>query len=129
MLSAYPATATAAIMIFALSACGPQLSRDEQFVLGQWQINTRNGAVWRYRFYRDHTLTVALPRDDTVDANERYAAFRVVDRGTWHIEGNDVVYTLRAQGELPERTTRFPLEELRQARPFPDRDAPQWERM
>jgi len=129
MLSAYPARATGAILLFLLSACGPQLSKDERFVLGQWQINTRNGAVWRYMFYRDHTLTVALPRDDTVDANERTAAFRVVGNGTWQIDGNEIVYTLRAQGQIPERTTRFPLEELRQARPFPDRDAPRWERM
>ena len=129
MLSADPRKATSAILFLLLCACGPRLSNDERFVLGQWQINTRNGAVWRYMFYRDHTLTVALPRDDTVDANERNAAFRVVGKGTWQIEGNDVVYTLGAQGEIPERTTRFPLEELRQARLFPDRDAPRWERM
>ena len=129
MLSPPRLQLAAAAAFLLLTACGPTLSADEAMVVGKWQLNTHNGAVWRYSFYRDHTLTVSLPHDDAVDANQRNAKFHVVDSGTWRVEGSEVVYTLKAEGQLPERTTRFPLAELRAARRFPDRDAPRWERM
>ena len=109
--------------VFGLSACGcARLSEEEALVVGQWQINTQNGAVWRYTFSRDYRVTISLPRDETVDANQRDAKFDVVAAGTWHIDGNDVVYI------EPERTSRIPLSELRAARPFPSNEA-RWERM
>ena len=103
-------------------------------VVGKWQI-TVHQAVWRYNFCRDHTVTLSLPRDDEVNANERNAKFVLVRSGTWRIEGTDVVYTEKAKaspfGELPERTTRIPLAELRAARAFPDHNGSwgRWKRM
>ena len=129
MLSAPRSQLAVAAAVLLLTACGWPLSDDEATVVGKWQLNTHNGAVWRYKFYRDHTLTVSLPHDHSVDAKQRNAKFNVVDSGTWRVDRSDVVYTLKAQGQLPEKTTRFPLAELRAARRFPDREAPSWERM
>lgn len=97
-------------------------------VIGRWQCNPRTGAVWRYTFYRNHTVTLSLPHDDTVDANQRNAKFDVSLTGTWHIEGDDLVYTTEEKGPVPERTMRIRLSEFRNAQYFPDKDA-RWERM
>ena len=120
-----------AVVVSTMTACGPPLSDDEAMVVGQWQIIIHH-AVWRYKFYRDHTVTLSLPLEDEINASDRTAKFSVVRSGTWRIEGTDVVYTVytvKPWRELPERTSRIPLAELRAARPFPDRSAPRWERM
>lgn len=129
MLTLRPPYVLALFVAFTMTGCGPPLSNDEATVVGMWQLNTFNGAVWRYTFRRNHTVTVSLPRDDSVNANRRDADFVVVQRGNWSIEGPEVVYTLNATDSVPARTTRFPLSELRQAVPFGTDINARWERM
>jgi hypothetical protein len=129
MLTLHPIRIVVMSAVLGITGCGPALSNDEATVVGQWQLNTFNGAVWRYTFRRNHTVTVALPRNDSVDANRRNAGFVVVQSGTWSVEGRDVVYILKATDSVPARTTRFPLSELTQAVPFGTDINARWQRM
>jgi hypothetical protein len=95
-------------LLLAVAACGPTppLSPEESFVVGKWECNTYNGAVWLYTFSRNRKLNF---RD--------VAGSRAALHGTWHVEGTDVVYTVdRDQsGPREKKTTRFPLSELKNA--------------
>lgn len=75
-------------------------------MVGKWECNTYNGAVWLYTFSRNRKLSF---RD--------VGGTRAADYGTWHVEGPDVVYTVdRDQnGPTEKKTTRFPLSELKNA--------------
>jgi hypothetical protein len=117
-------TARIASILFAASSLACQRSEDAQ-VVGTWQCNPRNGAIWRMTFTADHKLILALPAEDTVDANRRDAKFKFFMTGTWHIDGEDVVYTMEDKDHnIPKTTTRMKLAEFKHAVPFgTDREA------
>jgi hypothetical protein len=76
-------------------------------------------------FSADHKLTLALPAEDTTDANRRDAKFKFFIAGTWHIDGEDVVYTMEDKDRnIPKTTTRMKLSDFKRAVPFgTDREA------
>ena len=97
-----------AAMLLLVVACNSSqsLSPEEAMVIGKWECNTRNGAIWLYAFSRNHKLTI---RD--------VGGSRAASYGTWHVDGSDVVcITDRDQtGPTEPRTDRIPLAELEQA--------------
>ncbi len=109
--------------VLVCTGCGR--SADEAKVIGVWQCNPRNGTIWRMTFSADHRLTMAIPRDATVDANDRDAKFDKMFSGTWHIERDEVVYTVTDKnGSVPKTTTRMKLSEFERAPPLGvDREA------
>lgn len=111
-----------------LSACQAPLQGDEAMIVGQWQCNTRNGAIWLFAFRRDHSVTL---RNVAVDADGRKPSFDSAMFGTWNVDGIDLVYALDrdSHGTIIKKTTRIPLSEFKHAAPLgTDRDA-RWERM
>ena len=111
------------IVMLALSAS--QRSAGEAKLIGTWQCNPRNGKIWRMTFTSDHKLVLALPHDETVDANLRDAKFDFFISGTWRIDGDDLVYTIQdKETQTPKTTTRMKLSEFEHAAPFgTDREA------
>ena len=70
-------------------------------------------------FSPDHTVVLALPHDETVDANLRDAKFDFFSSGTWRIDGTDVVYTIeKKESGIPKTTTRMKLSEFEHTPPF-----------
>src|SRR4051794_13354242 len=111
-------TARIAFIFLAISSFACQRSEDAQ-VVGTWQCNPRNGAIWRMTFTADHKLILGLPVDDMVDANRRDAKFKFLMAGTWHIDGEDVVYTMEdKERNIPKTTTRMKLADFKHAVPF-----------
>jgi hypothetical protein len=101
-----------------LTSCHPSkpLSSDEALVVGRWQCNPRNGAVWRITFSRDHTAVFSLPHDDSVDANKRDAKFDRSFKATWWIDGDQLVY---ADADQPTKEkAKIKLSEFKTATPF-----------
>ena len=117
-------TARIVALVFAISSLGCQRSQDSQ-VIGTWQCNPRNGKIWRMTFTSDHKLVLALPADETVDANQRDANFNFSMAGTWRIDGDDLIYTIEdKEHDIPKTTTRMKLAEFRHAAAFgTDREA------
>jgi|SRR5882724_4980109 len=113
-----------AFLLLAASSSACQHSVDAE-VVGTWQCNPRNGAIWRMTFTADHKVILALPADGTVDANRRDAKFKFFMAGTWHIDGEDLVYTMEdKEREIPKTTTRMKLVDFKHAVPFgTDREA------
>src|SRR6266403_351613 len=108
MLSARIAT-----IVLAATSFGCQRSQDAQ-VIGTWQCNPRNGKIWRMTFTSDHKLVLALPLDETVDANQRDGKFKFFMAGTWRIDGDDLVYTIEdKEHDIPKTTTRMKLAEFK----------------
>jgi len=89
-------------------------------VVGKWECNTRNGAIWLYVFTRNRKVSI---RDV---AGSRAAMF-----GTWHGEGTDVVYILDRDhtGPIEPKTMRFPVAELEQAVPAGTDPNARWHRL
>src|SRR6266513_1225154 len=107
-----------ATIVLATTSFGCQRSQDAE-VIGTWQCNPRNGAIWRMTFTRDHNLVLALPADETLDVNQRNAKFRFFVAGTWRIEGDDVVYTVEDKEHgIPKTTTRMKLADFKRAKAF-----------
>jgi len=111
------------ITVLTLAACGH--SAEETKIIGVWQCNPRNGRVWRMTFSSDHKIVLALPHDETVDANLREAKFDEAFSGTWRIERGELVYTVQDKDAyIPKTTTRMKLSEFEHASPFgTDREA------
>lgn len=76
-------------------------------------------------FSSDHKIVLALPHDETVDANLREAKFDEAFSGTWRIERGELVYTVQDKDAyIPKTTTRMKLSEFEHASPFgTDREA------
>jgi hypothetical protein len=107
-----------ASILLAASSLACQRSKDAQ-VVGTWQCNPRNGAIWRMTFTGDHKVVLALPADENVDANQRDAKFKFFTVGTWRIDGDDVVYTVEDKGHnIPKTTTRMKLADFKNAAAF-----------
>src|SRR5437667_11795265 len=93
------------IVMLALSAS--QRSAGEAKVIGTWQCNPRNGKIWRMTFTSDHKLVLAIPHDETVDANLRDAKFDFFISGTWRIDGDALFLHIQDKDtKTPTNTTR-----------------------
>jgi hypothetical protein len=113
-------TAPAAILAL-LIVVGCHRSGDDAAVIGNWQYNPRVGECWRYTFASDHTFVISLPEDETVDVTLRDARFYALASGTWHVEGNEVVYTIHKLKDAPvarDETTRMKLSDFKNAKVF-----------
>jgi hypothetical protein len=96
-----------------------QRSSNEAKVIGTWQCNPLNGKVWRMTFASDHTVILALPRDESVDASMRTARFDEAFSGAWRLDGNEVVYTVEdKETHIPKTTTRMKVSDFEHAKPF-----------
>jgi hypothetical protein len=96
---------TLATLAFALLLAACPRSSAEAEVIGTWQYDPKNGAVWRYTFAPDHTVVLSIPHDDYVDVNLANAKFDPMTSGTWRLDGKDVVYTMKSEHEKNGQVT------------------------
>ena len=111
---------TPAVILALLIVAACHRSGDDAAVIGTWQCIPRPGECWRYTFAGDHTFVISLPDDETEDVTLRDARFYPLASGTWHVEGNEVVYTIEKlkDTEIRHETTRMKLSDFQNAKPF-----------
>ena len=106
-------TALGIAILSAFVAC--QRSQNDSKIIGTWQYNTRNGALWRYAFAPDHTFVLYIDQDDA--EGKETGAFRRFCSGTWRFDGDVLIDTIedRTAG-IPRTTTRTKILEFRKDR-------------